>query len=481
MAARQNIVVIMSDQHRADAMGCAGHPWVHTPHLDKLAGQGVRFTNAYCNNPMCVPSRATFLTGQTTNRLGVWSLSDTMRSDELTWPALLGAHGYETLISGRMHFWWPDKLHGFSRRLCGDTASRITETTYTHFESGPKRDKQLAHFHANFRLELKKGSTGVGDHQACRNDVEATAAAETYLAGRSQGDPPFALCIGYLAPHSPLRFPAEYFDRYRDMPVTLQQVDDQLPALLKTFVRESGFDEPLDEQTARDALRAYYAMTTFIDDQVGRVVAALEKAGELENTLILYTSDHGEMAGDRGLWFKNQLLEPSIRVPMLVRMPGRPRAGQTESSLVSLMDLFPTFADHAGCEPWPGAQGDSFLPLLREDYVLHQAAFRDRSIFIEYADFGTDQPSACIRWGDLKLIAARNYQPVLYDLGKEPGETIDRANDPAYGNQLARMQRELARHWDPQDTYQRVVFNQKRTEVWRTARMLEKQRQSKKK
>lgn len=462
-----NLLVIMADQHRADVMACAGHRHVHTPHLDELAGRGMRFTDAYCNNPMCVPSRLSFLSGKTTNELGVWSLSDAMRSDELTWPALLGSAGYDTAISGRMHHWWPDKLHGFHQRLYGETATRVAARTYAIYEPGPRQVEQAMLFKSEFKNEMAPGNTGPGQHGGYQKDQASTAAAVAFLESR-RGDAPFALCVGYLCPHSPMRFDAAYYDRYRDTPVDLEAFDATLPAIWQVFAENTGFDQPMDAKSAREAVRAYYAMVSYVDDQVGQLIAALKRRGLFDDTVILYTSDHGEMLGQRGLWFKNQLLEPAIRVPLLVCGPDV-AASKTCSTPVSLLDLFPTLGEIGRAAPWSEAAGRSLVPLLRGQA---DASFQDRPVFIEYADYGIGQPAACIRSGRYKLVAARGFDPVLFDLEADPRETTNRHADPALSKTVQRLERELARFWNPEDTYRRVVSNQKRIDLIRRSRVL---------
>lgn len=474
---RPNLLVIMSDQHRHDAMGCAGHPHVQTPTLDVLAARGTRFTHAYCNNPICVPSRLSFLSGKTTNQIGVWSLSDELRSDELTWPALLGAGGYDTAISGRMHHWWADKLHGFHRRVCGENKMRIASGTYELYEPGSRRDEQMAVFQRSIKNGLQPGETGEGPHAGWRGDREATDGAIQYIeqeAGATGA--PWALCVGYLCPHSPLRFPAEYYDRYRDTPVDdIPPFDDALPEIWRQFARTTGYDQPMDQETAALAIRAYYAMVTYVDDLVADIVAALDRTGYLDNTIIVYTTDHGEMLGERGLWYKNQLLESAIRIPMIAAGPGIV-SGATPDQLVSLMDLFPTFRDLCDAPSWNEVPGRSLAPLLRGESA---PGLSDRPVFIEYADYGIGQPAACIRRRNLKLVAARNFDSVLFDLDIDPGETTNRYNDPSYADAVRQLERDMATYWDADDTYRRVVRNQNRIDLIRSSRNLAKQRGTK--
>jgi choline-sulfatase len=228
---RPNVLFIMSDQHAADVMACAGDRKAHTPNLDWLAGNGIRFANAYCNSPVCVASRMSMITGKTPSQLEVWGLSETIRSDELTWPTVLGAAGYQTAVSGRMHLWWGDKLLGFHERLSGHDATRVASDVHEFYEPGPRRDEIMANFKRTVLMEFDDNATGVGTHPYYEGDRQATDCAVDYIRQYKQGpaNAPFALYTGLFCPHSPLRFPKEYFDRYSQMPVNLESLDPTLP------------------------------------------------------------------------------------------------------------------------------------------------------------------------------------------------------------------------------------------------------------
>lgn len=469
MPDRPNILIVMADQHSPDIIGAAGNADVHTPHLDRLADEGVLCSQAYCNNPICVPSRMSFLTGQTTQQIECWSLSDTMRSDLATWPVMLGAAGYDTAMSGRMHCWYPDKHFGFHERLCGDKLTRLAQWTYDIYRPGTQRDRVLSQFTDVFYQEFRNGRFGVGENKVIAADRETTDEAVRYIQQRESNATPFALCVGYFSPHTPFTVPAEMYERYANLDVDPTELDPLLPDFMQDFARHSGADEPFPAELQIQAVRAYYALVTYLDGLVGEMLDALEATGQLDNTLVVYTSDHGEMLGRRGLWYKNQLLEPSIRTPLIARLPGRVRQGEREDAVVSLLDIHPTLSELAGQEPWPEAAGDSLVPLLAG---TSREGFDDRPVFVEYADFGIGQPAACIRRRHLKLIRVRNYAPVLYDLAADPEETRNVYADPEYAGEVARLESDLAKHWDPEDTWRRVVRNQERVDLIRASRNL---------
>ncbi len=474
MQSPPNILIVMSDQHTPDVIGAYGNRHVSTPNLDRLAREGVTFRNGYCNTPICVPSRMSFLSGQTTQQIQCWSLSDTMRSDLATWPVLLGAAGYETTMSGRMHMWHPDKHFGFHKRLCGDTHTRVSQGTWELFEPGPEREKQLKYFTDIFYAEFKKGTPGIGPQKQLALDREATDCAMAYIRDYPHAGTPFALCVGYHCPHTPFQVPAEYYERYKDLPVEPTTLDDALPDFMKTFARHAGSPkEGFDPEVQRRAVRAYYAMCTYVDDLMGDLLGALETSGRLDDTVVIYVADHGTMLGRRGLWYKNQLLEPSIRIPYMVRWPKRFAKGLVRDEVVSLLDIYPTLADLAQTPCWPEAAGNSLVSLLEGKNGGNLA---DRPVFIEYADFGIGQPAACIRRRDLKLIAVRTYGRVLFDLQKDPGETRNLYDDPAYADAVRQLEADLAEYWNEEDAWGNAIRAQNRVNLIRKSRNLAIQR-----
>lgn len=459
----------MSDQHSPGIMGVTGNRHIKTPNLDRLINEGQYFSQAYCNNPICVPSRMSCLTGQTTQQIECWSLSDTMRSDLLTWPVLLGSVGYETVISGRLHTWWPDKNFGFHRRLCGDGDTRIAKGTYDIYEEGVRRNEVLDRFSKIFYRELHNGNNGIGENYHIREDREAVTRAIDYLNEKAvlNSNRPFALSVGFHAPHTPFCVPENLFREYEDLEVEPTFLDKDLPDFMKVFAKNTKANQPIPYESQKNSIKAYYALVSFLDSQIGKIIHTLRKNKQLENTIIIYTSDHGEMLGRRGLWYKNQLLDPAIRIPLIIWGCGENNQTKFVDHPVSLLDILPTMSEISGVENSPEAAGHSLVPFLRGRAPHHLI---DRPIFIEYADFGIGQPGAVIRRRNWKLIHVRTFEPVLFDLKNDPHETLNLYSDPNYDQIRNLLEDDLKKYWDPEDTWKRVIRNQKRIDLHRKSR-----------
>jgi choline-sulfatase len=255
---------------------------------------------------------------------------------------------------------------------------------------------------------------------------------------------------------------------YKDLEVEPTTLDEALPDFMKTFA-ENTDAASIKPEAQKRAVRAYYALVTFVDSLLGDMIKALEETGQLEDTVIIYTADHGTMQGHRGLWYKNQLLESSIRIPFIFRNPQRFRSGVRLDEVVSNQDIFSTIAELGGAPEWEYAAGDSLVPLLTGKGDTEK--FADREVFIEYADFGIGEPAACIRKRNLKLIAVRNYDHVLYDLSEGRDEQVNHYNDPEYSEAVKELEADLAKYWNENDAWDKVVKNQTQVDYIRKSRL----------
>ena len=426
---RPNLVVIMSDQHAAGALGCYGNRTVRTPNIDRLAADGVRFDNAYCNNPVCVPSRMSMLTGLLSSRINVWNNADCLSPHFATWPLLLRYAGYETVISGRNHMLWGDRLYGFGRRLCGDTGNVIPFIEPGRTQQGdPRRMPQ--------GVDTCLGARPQSPH--ARHDAEAAARAIEYLAAPRES--PFALFVGFYQPHAPFAALPEYFNLYagQDMPTKLPPHANV--ALYKTQETE----RELTADTLQTIARGYYGMISHVDQLTGDIVSALERHGLRDNTVVLYTSDHGEMLGAHGLWHKMVFYEEAVRVPLVFSAPARWKGGRTSPQNVSLVDLFPTFLELGECEADLPLDGHSLLPLLHGN-----SNHWDNAVLAETIGIRRGEPGRMLKRDDLKLLMYHRRPPVLFDLQTDSGEETDVAGNPAYASRLAELTAEAAREWNP--------------------------------
>ncbi len=311
-----NVVVVLSDEHAAAASGCAGHPRVRTPHLDGLAGEGWRFDNAYCTDPICVPSRLSLLSGRYPHQLNAWDNGAVAGPDYRSWGDHLRPAGYRSVIAGRTHFNGPDRLLGFDRRLSDDLGHWLTPG------AAPRRTPEAK------RVSNSHVSEVGADRDATTLYDELTTALAAEFLEREAARPaeqPFLLYVGYMHPHFPLVAPPEELALYDpadvELPATWRDdVAEQHPVIaqLRRFFRN---DEPITEDLARRATVAYWALITHLDRQVGRLLELIDSTSLRDTTAVIYTSDHGEMAGRHGIWQKQCFYQDSVRVPLLVRLP----------------------------------------------------------------------------------------------------------------------------------------------------------------
>ncbi|HJO05961.1 MAG TPA: sulfatase-like hydrolase/transferase [Chloroflexota bacterium] len=437
--AKPNILVIMSDEHDPTISTPYGHPFVRTPYQQRLADEGAVFENAYCNSPLCVPSRASFMTGRHLYRTGVWDNTVPLASDIPTWAHRLNNAGYETVLCGKMHFIGRDQIHGFSKRIMPDI----------HGEGGyhtnlPDWTKgQLAEPLA-VSERLTEG-TGAGDNVQQRYDDEATKRAVTYLLDDERHEGPWAMCVGIFAPHFPFTVRPEYYYGYypehADLPrtptVPLEDSHPQTQRLRGHFQAEG-----ITEEQTRVARAAYYGLTEFGDDKIGEILAAVDTNGLADNTIVVYTSDHGESLGEHGMWYKCTFYDPSTRVPLIVRWPGVVEPGSRHSQVTSLLDLVQTMLDVAGADN-NETDGVSLAPLLRGE-----SEDGDGEAFSEYHAHGTTTPGRMLRRGRYKLNYYLDDPPELFDLETDPDELTDLAADPAHAGRVAEMTAAILDGWD---------------------------------
>jgi choline-sulfatase len=441
MPQRPNILVIMTDQHSRHMLGCYGNNIVRTPHLDRLAGQGMVFRNAYCASPVCGPSRMSFLTGRTPAHNRVWHNGHLLNPATPTWAHLLGIAGYETSLLGRMHFEGHDQYHGFERRPIGEMFA-VHPGTFVgeRYPSGQSRRV----------MEL----SGRGTTTYQWMDERITEAACNYLAEQAAGerDRPFAAVIGYVLPHCPFVAPRELFDYYYER-VDVPVAEGDEPAMLRWYRKSRGLDQPLPQGRVRIARAAYFALCDYIDQLIGRVLGALDTSGLSDDTLVVYCSDHGEMAGEHGIWTKNTYYEGSAGVPLIARLPGVISPGTSSAAVCSLLDLAPTLADVAQAAALPGWDGHSLWPAMGNQGTDRE--WPDEA-FSEVVDTSTSPPvpSRMVRWGRWKLWvdqetpgAAPNV--ALFDLDQDPQELHDLAADPAHAGIRQRLYARVMDGWDP--------------------------------
>jgi len=434
---KPNIVLIMSDQHNAHVMGCAGNAVVQTPALDRLAREGVHFTAAYCPYPLCVPSRMGFMTGRYPSRVDVWDNSSVLSSETLTFAHRLTAAEYETALCGRMHFWGKDQFHGFEKRLYGDCYNFLTPeikgTGYNRTNGQTRYAVEVAGY----------GRTGFQAY-----DANVTARACDFITEYKSSERPYCMVVGHILPHNPLICSREVFEYYlAKLPVPEPIAGDYLDSLnqaIRMWRKRRGADELTPEQQHR-GLAAYYGLVTEMDRNVGRIVNAVKASDDADNTVIIYCSDHGDMAGEHGMWWKSCHYEGSARVPLIVSCPSRFRSGGVVDAVVSLIDTGPTLLDIAGAAPLPEVEGRSMAEFLTQD---RPPSGWPNEVFCEYIGAHGDKPSCMVRSGPWKLMYYSEFDScLLFNLEEDPDEVNDRASDPACGEIAEELLARIRGRW----------------------------------
>jgi len=454
-ASRLNILILMSDQHNKHVLGCYGNEVVRTPNLDRLASEGMRFTNAYCPAPLCVPSRMSFMTGRTPSGNQVWDNGHILSCGIPTWAHVLGAAGYETALIGRMHFVGIDQRHGFEKRPLGEFGARPPGAPA---KGGPAWTRYPSEACGQSRQSVEIAGTGTTLYQWF--DRQVTRAACVYLREKAEAcsDRPFAAVAGFLLPHNPYIAPKDLFEYYYDR-VDAPRADEQPPATIRRLLERRGFAAPLSEQRVRIARAAYFALCELFDAFVGEVLACLDETGLAENTLVIYCSDHGDMAGEHGCWCKGNYYEGSVGVPLIARLPGVIAPGAVCDAVCNLMDLGPTLIEAADADPLHQTDGRSLWPTLCGE---HPADWPDET-YSELVDLARwprgaspdnwpQLPSRMIRSGKWKLWLYEDEDhlpPALFNLQDDPEEQHDLGEHAAFADVRAELLAKLRSGWDP--------------------------------
>lgn len=429
---RPNIVMVLTDQHAARVMGCAGDPFAQTPALDALAAQGVRFDACYCPSPLCVPSRMAFLTGLEPHTTGVFGNDDYLPSDIPTIAHALGAAGYDCHLVGRMHFYGPDQTHGF-RRPIGDIGPNWPA-------SGPPDIGPLTKGRGNRGPELEHSGAGETSYQAFDQAVTGTAleVLPRLLRQRDETGKPFFCLVSLFCPHPPyIARRADYAQFAGHLPPPrLGPPQDEPPAIAAW--RAGGKVAEVSADAVARSRAAYYGLVRMVDRLAGGVFDLVDGRTD---TVSIYASDHGEALGERGLWWKSTMYDESAKVPLVLRGPGL-GVGQVDTRVANLMDLSATIL----------ALGDANLP----GHVGHDLRNPDRPEVSFSSYYGglmnIDLPSQrhrMLRRGRWKLVWFDGHPPVLFDMVEDPDETVNLAAGTAHRGIVDELAAELLAEWNP--------------------------------
>ncbi len=460
-AARPNFLFIMTDQLAAPALPFYGNPVVITPHLATMADNGVLFEQTYCNSPLCAPSRASLMTGQLPSRIGVYDNSAEFPAEMPTFVHYLRAAGYQTCLSGKMHFVGPDQLHGFEERLTTD----IYPVDFGWTPDWNRPEERPSWYH-NMLSVVQAGLCQTSNQLDFDEEVAFQAIRKIYDLARSDDHRPFCLVASFTHPHDPFAVTREYWDRYRsadiDMPAVPPIPYEQLDPHSRRLYHVCAMDQyQQTEARVRNARHAYYAMISYIDDKVGQLLYALQSTGLSDNTIVIFSADHGEMLGERGLWYKMNFFEWSARVPLLFYAPDHftPRR---VSQPVSLVDILPTLVELAGNGQAPEfaapIDGWSLAPFLHGT----ESGWDNDIVVGELLAEGAIAPLVMIRRDQYKYVYSEPDPDQLYDLSADPHELKNLAGQPESEEIRNEFKAEVMARWDLAALNQAVLTSQRR-------------------
>lgn len=437
----KNVLVIMSDQHSPHVVGCYGNEIIETPNIDALADQGTRFEHACTPCPICVPARASLSTGRYVHDIENWDNAKPYIGTEApSWGARLTEQGHSVVTLGKLHYRHVGDPTGFpDQRLSMHVLDGVGDLYALLRGDMPVRPQSRAHV-----LEA-----GIGESEYIRYDRAIAQESARFLREEaSASDKPWVLFTSFTTPHFPLKVPAEYFDRYppESLPWPIAGSPEDWPghpAIVSHRARQA-LDTPIDDRDFRKAMAAYYGLVTFLDEQIGIVLQALAEAGLEKDTRIIYTSDHGEMLGEHGMWWKSSMYEASVSVPLVLAGPDVP-VGKVVETNTSLIDLFPTIVTAAGGELAPE---DADLPGTSL-WELAEGPNQDRTVFSEFHTSPSPSAMYMVQNARYKYIHFVDHSPMLFDLTSDPDELVNLADDPAHADIVLARQRELMEIVDP--------------------------------
>ena len=445
---KPHILLLIDDEHRADVLPVEGNSVIRTPTLNRLIERGTYFRNAYTPSPVCVPARQCLLSGRYLNNNGCRGMSLPLPSEVDTIPGHLSRYGYRAVGAGKMHFAnGTDQMHGFHERIGRDIRGRngyepVEDPAHGAsivVEQGTGKRSQIA--------EMTKACTGLSSYM--RQDAYTVDGALMYLdeyfvdpTYDRIGSGPLFLAVSLNSPHYPFQCPEELFNYY------LRRVEPRVEELPKKFECNDYFKVrvgvDVSYREAHRATAAYYGMIEWADAQFGRVISKLEELNVLDDFVVVFLSDHGEMLGEKGLWEKQQYFDASVRVPFFISEPRRfPKRRPTVQHNVSLVDLFPTLCDIADVPIPDGLDGRSLVPLMEGN-----SNGWSNEVYSEL-HHPENGPSVMVKQDNLKYFRfnGRTWPEQLFDLEVDPKEEQNLIDDPAYAEDLARLRAKIGVYW----------------------------------
>lgn len=454
MSDKPNLLYIHSDQHTPSVLGCYGDPIVKTPNMDALAKSGAMFTNAYAPSPICTPSRMSTLTGRYPYKTECWTNYNVLDSGIPTFAHAMGAGGYRPILFGRMHSIGPDQLHGYAERYIGDHCSNYVDSLdvdHGELQGAPFPQRE----------SLQKSGSGQNAYQV--HDEDVNKAAVNYinetLAKKDDGEP-FCLTVGYMLPHQPYVARKEDYDLYKDI-ITMPKVETPFSEELHPHIRDWRRDKDIAEVTEEEIKRAraaYWGLVTRTDIMIGEIIQALKDNNLYENTIVVYSSDHGDQVGEHSLWWKMTFYENSVKVPLIISWPEKIKGGQVFDNIVSSLDISATMLDALGCPELPNIQGRSLMPLMQGNDNI------ENKVFSEFCNH-KGMIHRMIRKGDYKFNYYLGHPNQLFNMKEDPDELNDLINHSDYQDLAKELEIEVLDGWDPVAIEQKILAKRKDYEM----------------
>ena len=442
-AQQTNILVFMVDQLNGTLFPDGPAEWLHAPNLKSLAKKSTRFQNAYTASPLCAPGRASFMSGQLPSRTRVYDNAAEFSSDIPTYAHHLRRAGYYTCLSGKMHFVGPDQLHGFEERLTTD----IYPADFGWTPDYRKPGERINWWYHNMGSVTGAGVAEISNQMEYDDEVANFATQKLYQLSRGLDERPWALTVSFTHPHDPYVARKKYWDLYKDCdylePVEGAYKYDDYDAHSKRIMLANDYEAfNITDEDVRRSRRAYFANISYLDEKIGEVLQVLEDTRQADNTIILFVSDHGDMLGEKGLWFKMNFLEGSSRVPLMICAPHMQPGLITTP--VSNVDVTPTLAAFAGVsldEIAPWTDGQSLLG-------LGQGQQRTEPVYMEYAAEGSYAPLVSIRHGDYKYNRCKLDPEQLFNVLDDPLENNNLINKAEHESVLNDFRKLADQRWD---------------------------------
>ena len=440
---KPNILIIMVDQLNGTLFPDGPVDWLHAPHLKALAARSARFKNAYTASPLCAPGRASFMSGQLPSRTRVYDNAAEFASDIPTYAHHLRRAGYYTCLSGKMHFVGPDQLHGFEERLTTD----IYPADFGWTPDYRKPGERINWWYHNMGSVKGAGVAEITNQMEYDDEVASFAEQKLYQLSRGLDERPWSLTVSFTHPHDPYVARKKHWDLYNDCehlePVEGAYDYENYDAHSKRIMLANDYKAfNITIEDVRRSRQAYFANISYLDDKLGELLRVLKETRQADNTAIVFVSDHGDMIGEKGVWFKMNFLEGSSRVPLMISAPGI-NPGLVETP-VSNIDITPTLADLAGVsleEVQPWTDGMSLVPFAKGET-------RTAPVYMEYAAEGSYAPVVSVRHGAFKYNRCKLDPEQLFNLDKDPHEKTNLAALAEHKNVLQQFRDLADKRWD---------------------------------